>query len=451
MVYLEKQTSKMDEDFITIIGGGLAGAEASWQILKYGGKVRLFEMKPEKFSPAHRNQNLAELVCSNSFKSTSLENASGLLKTEMKLFGSLVMESAEKFPVPAGQALAVDREKFSEYITEKLISHPNLELIRQEVTKIPESGIVIIASGPLTSSALTKELERITGQKGLYFYDALAPIVYKDSINFEIAFFQSRYGKGGDDYINCPMDKEQYERFCQELVRAEVVPLREFEEPRYFEACLPIEEMARRGKDTLRFGPLKPVGIKDPKTGKEPYAVVQLRQEDLARSLYGMVGFQTRLKYPEQERVFRMIPGLERAEFARLGSMHRNTYLNSPRLLNPDLSLKKDERIFFAGQITGVEGYLESSACGIMAGIYALLRLKNKKPRLLDNRSIIGALIHYVTSFRQGEFQPMNANFGLLRELDFPVRKKERRKKLVERALKTVEEYLAQIQKELTE
>ena len=295
MVYLEKQTSKMDEDFITIIGGGLAGAEASWQILKYGGKVRLFEMKPEKFSPAHRNQNLAELVCSNSFKGTSLENASGLLKAEMKLFGSLVMESAEKFSVPAGQALAVDREKFSEYITEKLTSHPNLELIRQEVSQIPDSGTIIIATGPLTSPALTEELERITRQKGLYFYDALAPIVYKDSINFEIAFFQSRYGKGGDDYINCPMDKEQYERFWQELVRAEVVPLREFEEPRYFEACLPIEEMARRGKDTLRFGPLKPVGIKDPRTGKEPYAVVQLRQEDLAKSLYGMVGFQTRL------------------------------------------------------------------------------------------------------------------------------------------------------------
>ena len=442
-----KRFEKMEP--IIVIGGGLAGVEASWQILKRGGRVRLYEMKPKKFSPAHRREYLAELVCSNSLKSISLENASGLLKAEMKLFDSLVMESAEKFKVPAGQALAVDRELFSQYITEKLCLHPNFELAREEVKKIPEKGIVIIATGPLTSDALAEELEKLTGEKRFYFYDALAPIVYADSINMNIAFKQSRYGKGGADYINCPMNKEEYEAFYNELIKAEVVPLREFEEPRYFEACLPIEEMARRGKDTLRFGPLKPVGLIDPRTGKEPYAVVQLRQEDLVQELYGMVGFQTRLKYPEQERVFRMIPGLEKAEFARLGSMHRNTYIDSPRLLNPDLSLKKDKRIFFAGQITGVEGYLESSACGIMAGIYALFRALGKKPILLGSESMIGALINYVTSFREGEFVPMNANFGILKELGERVRKKERRKKLAERALMAVKDYLSLIEQEL--
>jgi len=430
---------------IIIIGGGLAGAEAAWQILKRGGKVRLYEMRPKKFSPAHRSENLAELVCSNSLKSKSMENASGLLKEEMKLFGSIVMESAENFAVPAGAALAVDREKFSLYITEKLLAEPGFELIQQEVTAIPEEGMVIIATGPLTSEALAKEIERITGSDRLYFYDAIAPVVYSESINLKIAFRQSRYDKGGADYINCPLSREEYGRFYNELIRGEVVPYREFEEPKFFEGCLPIEEMARRGKDTLCYGPMKPRGLNDPRTGREPFAAVQLRQEDLSGGLYGLVGFQTRLKYPDQERIFRLIPGLEGAEFARLGSMHRNTYVHSPGLLNPDLSLKTDPRIFFAGQISGVEGYLESSASGIMAGIYALFRASGKEPPMLPKESAIGALVNYVSSPRETEFVPMNANWGIFPAPEERVRKKDRRKYLADRALRAVKDYLKQL------
>jgi len=441
MLYLDFRSGKRDMEKINIIGGGLAGVEASWQVLKRGGRVRLYEMKPVQFSKAHKKDYLAELVCSNSFKSKLLSNASGLLKEEMKLFGSLVMESGERFQVPAGEALAVDRDKFSAYITERLCADANLELVREEVKELPD-GIVIIATGPLTSQGLSEEIERITGKERLYFYDAIAPIVYADSINLEIGFKQSRWERGGDDYINCPMSEDEYERFYQELLEADTVQLREFEELKYFEGCVPIEELARRGKDTMRYGPLKPVGLKEPKTGKEPFAVVQLRQEDISGELYGLVGFQTKLKYPEQERIFRMIPGLENAEFARLGSMHRNTYIDSPRLLNPDLSLKNFPNMFFAGQITGVEGYLESSACGIMAGIYALARAKGISLPLIPKETAIGSLVWYVSSPKTEEFVPMNINWGLFPGLEGKFKKKDKRALLAKRALEKAKEYV---------
>jgi methylenetetrahydrofolate--tRNA-(uracil-5-)-methyltransferase len=428
---------------ITIIGGGLAGVEAAWQVVKRGGKARLFEMKPVRYSPAHKNENLAELVCSNSFKSLSLENASGVLKREMSFFGSLVLESAEKFRVPAGGALAVDREQFSAYITERLGSAPGLELIREEIVKIPESGIAVIAGGPLASDALAKEIERITGKDRLYFYDAIAPVVYAESIDMKTAFRKSRYDKGGDDYINCPMNTFEYERFYEELIKAETVPLREFEKPVFFEGCLPIEEMARRGKETVCYGPMKPVGLNDPRTGMAPFAIVQLRQENISAQLYGLVGFQTRLRYPEQERVFRLIPGLEQAEFARLGSMHRNTYIDSPRLLAPDLSLRAHPQILFAGQITGVEGYMESSAIGIAAGIFALLKAQGRPALLFPEQSLIGSLIRHVSTGPASGFVPMNANFGLLPALGIRHRKKDRKKLLAAASLESINGYAA--------
>jgi methylenetetrahydrofolate--tRNA-(uracil-5-)-methyltransferase len=426
---------------INIIGGGLAGAEAAWQIARRRGRARLFEMKPEKFSAAHKNQDLAELVCSNSLKSASLENGSGLLKQEMKLFGSLVIKAAEKFRVPAGEALAVDREKFSQYITGQLSREPGIEIVRKEVATIPTEGITILATGPLTSDAMAAEIERITGSSRLYFYDAIAPIVYADSINMGIAFRKSRYNKGGDDYINCPMSAEEYGKFYDELIHAQTVPLREFEDAKFFEGCLPIEEMARRGKDTLAFGPMKPVGLADPRTGNTPCAVLQLRQENISAQLFSMVGFQTRMKHPDQQRVFRMIPGLEKAEFARFGSMHRNTYINSPKLLNPDLSLRVDPRIFFAGQITGVEGYMESAACGMVAGIFAMMKSIGKTCESLPPESAIGSLIKYVTTESSADFVPMNINFGLLAPLGAKVKKKDKKKILADRALETLAGY----------
>ena len=426
---------------ITIIGGGLAGAEAAWQIVKRGGKARLYEMKPERFSAAHKSESLAELVCSNSFKSVSLENASGVLKQEMKMLGSLVIEGAEKFRVPAGEALAVDREKFSAYITERLASLPGIEIVRKEHSELPASGIVIIASGPLTSDALAKEIERLTGKERLYFYDAIAPVVFAGSIDMKVAFKKSRYDKGGDDYINCPMNTYEYERFYEELIKAETVPLREFEKPKFFEGCLPIEEMARRGKETICYGPMKPVGLIDPRTSMEPFAVVQLRQENISAELYGMVGFQTRLRYPEQERVFRLIPGLEKAEFAKLGSMHRNTYINSPKLLGADLSLRANPDILFAGQITGVEGYMESAAMGIAAGIFGLLKADEKPALSFPEQSAIGSLIKYVSIEPSGDFAPMSANFGLLPPLGASHRKKDRKKLLSGRALEAMQEF----------
>ena len=433
----------MKPEPITIIGGGLAGCEAALKIAEAGLPCRLIEMKPVRFSPAHQSEQLAELVCSNSFKSESLTSAHGLLKEEMKRLGSLVIAMAEETRVPAGQALAVDRKRFADHMTHAVESLPGIEIVRDEVTAIPTSGIVIIATGPLTSEALVQAIRELTHTEALSFYDAIAPIVFAESVDFSIAFRASRYEQGGDDYINCPLNREEYERFYQELMAGRKVPLREFETPQFFEGCLPIEVMAERGPETLAFGPMKPVGLTDPRTGQRPYAIVQLRQDDLAATLYNLVGFQTRLAYPEQERIFRLIPGLERAEFARLGSIHRNTFIHSPSLLNPDLSLRSDPRIFFAGQITGVEGYLESSACGILAGINAAGRAEAKPPLVLPGTTLIGALIRYVTSPRPGAFQPMNSNFGILEPLPPSVPKSLRKQKLVARSLADLKVALA--------
>ena len=365
-------------DYITVIGGGLAGCESAYQIAKRGIKVKLYEMKPKEFSPAHSSENLAEIVCSNSFKSNNITNACGLLKEELRRLDSLLIKIADETSVPAGQALAVDRELFSKRITEEIEKNPNIELVREECVNINEnSGITIIATGPLTSNKMAEQIIKLTGRERLAFYDAAAPIIEKDSINFDIAFYGDRYGKEGDSsYINLPMNKEEYEVFYNELVNAEVITLHQFEKKEIFEGCMPIEIMAKRGIDTIRFGPLKPVGFIDPRTGKRPYAIVQLRQDNSNGSLYNMVGFQTNLKFPEQKRVFSLIPGLEKAEFVKYGVMHRNTFINSPELLDNTYNLKTKKNIFFAGQITGVEGYVESIASGLVAGINAYTRIR---------------------------------------------------------------------------
>ena len=425
----------MKPEPITIIGGGLAGCEAAAKIAQADLPCRLLEMKPVRFSPAHTSEQLAELVCSNSFKSESLGSAHGLLKAEMKRLGSLVIAMAEKTRVPAGSALAVDRDRFAEHMTHAIASLPGIEIVRDEVASLPASGLVIIATGPLTSEALVQAIRELTHSESLSFYDAIAPIVTAESVDFSIAFRASRYEQGGDDYINCPLTRAEYERLYRELMAGRKTPLREFETPQFFEGCLPIEVMAERGPETLAFGPMKPVGLIDPRTGRRPYAAVQLRQDDLAATLYNLVGFQTRLAYPEQERIFRLIPGLARAEFARLGSIHRNTFIHSPSLLNPDLSLRSDPRIFFAGQITGVEGYLESSAAGIIAGINAARCALGQAPLVLPGTTLIGALVRYVTTPREGAFQPMNSNFGILDPLPAAVPKSLRKQKWVERAL----------------
>lgn len=417
---------------IVVIGAGLAGVEAANAITRYGIKVKLFEMKPKKFSPAHKIEGFAELVCSNSLKSKLLTNASGLLKEEMKLFGSIVLEAAEKTSVEAGQALAVDRYKFSEYITQKIKQNELIEVIYEEATEVPRDKVVVVCTGPLTSEPLLADISRLCESKNLYFFDAAAPIVLKDSIDFSKAFFASRYNKGSDDYINCPMTKQEYERFYWELVNAEVIEVKDFEKDLLFEGCMPIEEMARRGIDTIRYGPLKPVGIIDPKTGKMPYAVVQLRKDTQDGKLYNMVGFQTRLKWGEQKRVFRLIPGLENAEFVRYGVMHKNSYVNSPEVLTEYLFLKKHPNIFLAGQITGVEGYLESAATGIIAGINAARLVLGKQPITLPPSTCIGALIQYITTPKK-DFQPMNANYGII-SIDGEITKvkdKEKRKLLI--------------------
>ena len=400
---------------ITIIGGGLAGCEAAFTIRRLGGRVRLYEMKPARFSPAHRLEGLAELVCSNSLKSESVENASGLLKEEMRLMGSVVIEAARRTRVPAGKALAVDRVRFSQLVTE-MLEEIGVEIVREECTDIPPDRPLIIATGPLTSEPFSQALQMLLGSENLYFYDAIAPIIYKDSIDLSIAFRASRYGRGGDDYINCPMNRAEYEHFVKELVSAKKTPLREFEHIPFFEGCMPIEEMARRGMDTLAFGPLKPVGLKDPRTGKTPYAVVQLRREDCEDTLYNMVGFQTRLTHPEQKRVFSLIPGLKNIKFARFGSIHRNSFINSPRLLLPTLQLEKDPLILFAGQLTGVEGYCESAATGIVAGINAWRLSRGLEPLFPPPDTMVGALLRYITSPERKNFQPMNANFGILKK-----------------------------------
>ena len=429
-------------DFITVVGGGLAGSEATYQIAKRGIKVRLYEMKPNSFSPAHSNNNLAEIVCSNSFKSNLHTNACGLLKEELRNLDSLLIKVADETAVPAGQALAVDREVFSKKVTEALENMKNVEIIRQEVGKdglsiesIAKDGIVIIATGPLTSDALSKQILELTGEDDLHFYDAAAPIIFKDSIDMNIAFYGNRYEQerakdedveewkakqkndGDASYINLPMNKEEYEHFWNELVNAEVVELHQFEKREIFEGCMPVEVMAKRGIDTLRYGPLKPMGFTDPRTGYRPYALVQLRQDNKDATIYNIVGLQTNLKFGEQKRVFSMIPGLENAEFAKYGVMHRNTFINSTKLLDRTYQLKKNKNIYFAGQITGVEGYVESISSGLVAGINAVKQLKQEEKIEFSEYTMIGALAQYISTSNE-KFQPMNANYGILPELE---------------------------------
>lgn len=433
---------------VNVIGGGLAGVEAAWQAARAGAKVRLFEMRPVMQTPAHRTDKLAEIVCSNSLKSDEYGTAPFLLKEELRRGQSLVMEAAEATRVPAGAALSVDRIKFAEFITEKIERHPQIEIVREEIKEIPADEISIIATGPLTSEALTAEIMRFTGDDQLYFYDAIAPIVAADSIDMSIAFKAARYGKGGDDYINCPMSDEEYATFFNALVEAKSVPLKRFEETKWFESCLPIEEIGRRGVDTLRFGPMKPKGLPDPRTGREPYACVQLRQENLMADAYGIVGFQNHLRYGEQERVLRLIPGLGNADFLQFGQIHRNTFINSPRILNASLETRRASNIFFAGQITGVEGYVESVSTGWLAGRNAA-RMAIGQPMLVaPQTSAMGALCRYVSSVETKNFQPVNITFGLLEPLPVELRKKHRNKRerhivQVERALKDWDEFLS--------
>ncbi len=429
---------------IIIIGGGLAGCEAAWQVARQGVAVLLYEMKPQRFSPAHVSPLLGELVCSNSFRSNSISNAVGLLKEELRRLGSLLMAVAEETKVPAGEALAVDRQAFAARLSAALEKNKYIQIIREEVCRLPEKGIVIIATGPLTSPSLNESLQTFTGAHYLYFYDAIAPIVDGDSLNMKVIFRASRYGQG-NDYLNCPLNQEEYYRFVDELIQGEKVSYRDFEKPIHFEGCLPIEEMARRGRETLAHGPLKPVGLLDPRTGKIPYAIVQLRQEDLAGSAYNIVGFQTKLKWPEQERIFRLIPGLEKAKFLRFGSMHRNTYIHSPSLLSPTLQLKKEERIFFAGQITGVEGYVESMAMGWLAGLNAALFALGKSLVVPPSTTALGSLLHYITHPHIKEFQPMNINFGLFPPLPEHLAGEKKRQALGQRALLDLEEWKASL------
>ena len=428
---------------VVVIGGGLAGSEAALQIAKRGIKVKLYEMKPTKYSDAHSNENFAEIVCSNSFKSNLLSNACGLLKEELRMLGSELIKIADETKVPAGQALAVDRDLFAKRVTEEIENNPNIEIIREEVTKIPEDKIVIIATGPLTSDELLKEISRIIGEEDLYFYDAMAPIVEKESIDMNIAFFGDRYGKMGDNsYLNLPMNKEEYEKFYNELINAEVVMLHDFEKREIFEGCMPIEVMAKRGPDTLRFGPLKPVGFKDPRTGDRPYAIVQLRQDDVKASLFNLVGFQTNLKFGEQKRVFSLIPGLENANFVKYGVMHKNTYINSTKLLDRTYNLKKNNNIYFAGQITGVEGYVESISSGFVAAINACRKINGEESLIFDDINMIGMLAKYISTPNE-KFGPMNANFGIMPELDIKIKdKKERYLKISEKSLKNIENIL---------
>jgi len=434
-------------EVVNVIGGGLAGVEAAWQAAEAGLKVRLFEMRPVQQTPAHKTDKLAEIVCSNSLKTDEPGTAPYLLKEELRRGKSLVMEAAASTRVPAGAALSVDRIKFAELITERIEANPNIEIRREEVRKIPSDGVTIIATGPLTSDALTVEIMRFTGDDQLYFYDAIAPIVAADSIDMSIAFKAARYDKGGDDYINCPMDRDQYERFIAELLNAKSVPLKRFEETHWFESCLPIEEIARRGPETLRFGPMKPKGLRHPKTGEEPWACVQLRQENMMADAYGLVGFQNHLRFGEQERVLKLIPGLENAEFLQFGQIHRNTFINSPKILNETLATKTDPRLFFAGQITGVEGYVESVATGWLAGLNAVRVLRDQPMLTAPQTSAIGALCRYVSNVETKNFQPVNITFGLLEPLPPELRKIYRRKRerhevQVERALNDWDEWI---------
>jgi methylenetetrahydrofolate--tRNA-(uracil-5-)-methyltransferase len=425
---------------ITVIGGGLAGCEAAWQAARAGAVVTLYEMKPQRFSPAHHSANLGELVCSNSLRGAGMNNAVGCLKEELRRCSALFMTAADATAVPAGGALAVDREAFAAYLTERIETHPRISLVREEITEIPAAGTVIVASGPLTSAALSTEIARRTGAEQLYFYDAIAPIVEADSIDFAKAWRASRYGKGGDDYVNCPLSREEYFAFVAGLKEAEKVPARDFEKMIHFEGCMPIEEMAARGEMTLAFGPMKPVGLPDPRTGKEPFAVVQLRQDDRHATLFNIVGFQTKLTYPEQRRLLRTIPGLENARFARLGSVHRNTFVNAPACLERTLQLKGEQRLFFAGQITGVEGYVESAASGFLAGLFAARWQRGEALPLPPATTAFGALLTHLAEASAENFQPMNVNYGLFPPLEGRHRKRtDRRLAMAERALADLE------------
>ena len=430
---------------VKVIGAGLAGCEAAWQLAQRGIKTELYEMKPHKKTPAHHTDMYAELVCSNSFKAGRVNSAAGLLKEEMRRMDSLLMQCADKCTVPAGGALAVDRDIFSAMVTERIKTHPMIEVIEDEVKEIPHDAVTVIATGPLTSDTLAEKITGLCGG-GLHFFDAAAPIVTAESIDMENAFTASRYDKGGDDaYINCPMNKDEYEAFHKELVNAERAPRHDVDvmNPKVYEGCMPVEILAQRGLDTLRFGPMKPVGLKDPKTGHRPWAVVQLRTENSEKTMYNLVGFQTNLRFPEQKRVFGMIPALRNAEYVRYGVMHRNTFLDSPRVLNADYSLKSDSNIFFAGQMTGVEGYMESASSGLIAGINAALKVKDEKPFILPKETMTGALAAYISDSTVEDFQPMGANLGILPALSEHIRdKKLRAAAYAERALKALDDII---------
>ena len=427
---------------VTVLGAGLAGCECAWQLAKRGIEVRLYEMKPNKMTPAHTSEYFAELVCSNSLRSDELTNAVGLLKAEMRKMGSLIMESADANRVAAGGALAVDHEGFSRYITDKIKSCPNIELVPEEATDFPE-GELVVATGPLTSDALAEKLEKLCNCTGLHFYDAVAPIVTLESVDMDSAFFASRYDKGTADYVNCPMNEEEYKAFVKELVSAKEAPVHGFDDGGVFEGCMPVEVMARRGEETLRFGPLKPVGLRDPRTGKDNYAVVQLRRDNADGTIYNLVGFQTHLTWGEQKRVFSMIPALKNAEFVRYGVMHRNTYLNSPQLLDRYYRLKSDPRISFAGQMTGVEGYVESAASGMLVGIETAARLLHLEPVNFPQETAIGALGLYISGGSVGDFQPMNINFGIITPLDHRVKgKRNKNAEISARSLKIIDQLM---------
>lgn len=431
-----------NERTVNVVGAGLAGSEAAWQLANRGIHVRLYEMRPIKQTPAHHTDKFAELVCSNSLRANSLTNAVGVLKEEMRRLNSVIMKAADECSVPAGSALAVDRHEFAARVTNLVQNHPNVTVIREEVTDIPD-GPTIIATGPLTSPSLSERLKELTGEEYLYFYDAAAPIVEKDSINMEKVYVKSRYDKGEAAYINCPMTEEEFDRFYEALISAETVPLKEFEKEIYFEGCMPIEVMARRGKQTLLFGPMKPVGLEDPRTGKRPYAVVQLRQDNAAGTLYNIVGFQTHLKWGPQKEVIRLIPGLENAEIVRYGVMHRNTFINSPKLLRPTYQYKERDDLFFAGQMTGVEGYVESAASGLVAGINAARLVLGQDLVVFPRETAIGSMAHYITSANPNHFQPMNANFGLFAPLEEKIKDKQRRnERYAQRALDTIQNFI---------
>lgn len=439
----KRKVQRMIKKQVDIIGAGLAGCEAAFQLAKYGIQVRLFEMKPKKMSPAHKSGMFAELVCSNSLRSDRLSNAVGLLKEEMRSLGSLVMEAAETTQVPAGGALAVNREEFAKYITDQITANPNIDVVSEEVTslKAERERIQIIASGPLTSDALAESIRQLTGQEYLHFFDAAAPIIEAQSIDMEHAFVSSRYGRG-NDYVNCPMTKEEYDVFYEALIHAECAQMSEFENEAVFEGCMPIETMAKRGYKTMLFGPLKPKGLEDPKTGREPYAVLQLRKEDRDGSMYNLVGFQTHLKFPEQRRVFSLIPALHDAEFLRYGVMHKNTFINAPKLLDNRYRLKNHPHLRFAGQITGVEGYVESAASGLLCGLYTALEMLEIEASALDNFTALGALGDYVSNAATTNYQPMNINFGIMKPLEQRIRNKEEKNtRISERALEKLEHW----------